>query len=137
MKGYIIIVYNNKRPYIEYNFMFLYCMNIIVNLFISLIHFTLAYGIFITALVTNDFKLLITVLVILILVKVSYSIFGRCILTLYEYNSLFAPTAQLLSYTLTNNIDDKTGEEILINIGILILLNKMLFLIVYKYYAKK
>lgn len=112
-------------------------MNILINLFVSLIHFILAYGILITALVSNDFKLLITILVIMILVKISFYTFGRCILTLYEYNSQFASTAQLLSYTLTNNINDKTGEEILINIGILIILNKLLFLTFYKYYVKK
>jgi hypothetical protein len=112
-------------------------MNIFVNLLVSLIHFILAYGILITAIVSNDLKQLIIILVIMILVKISFSIFGRCILTLYEYNSRFAPTAQLLSYTLTNKLkDDKTCEEILINVGILIILNKILFLMFYKYYIK-
>uniref|UniRef100_A0A6C0JWG2 TLC domain-containing protein n=1 Tax=viral metagenome TaxID=1070528 RepID=A0A6C0JWG2_9ZZZZ len=112
-------------------------MNLLVNLFVSLIHFILAYGIFISILISNDFKLLISILVIMLLVKISFSVFGRCILTLYEYNSYFATTSKLLTNTLTHDINDKTGEEILINIGLLIILNKLLFLTFYKYYMYK
>lgn len=111
-------------------------MTILFNLSISLLHFILAYSILIISLVSNNFKVLLTLLVIMSLIKFSFYIFGRCILTLYEYNCIFAPVSRLLSYTLTNNINDEIGEEILINISILIILNKLLFLIFYKYYIK-
>lgn len=112
-------------------------MDILFNLHISFIHFILAYGILITTLISNDFKVLIGLLVIMSSVKFAFYIFGRCILTLYEYNHHFAPIVKLLSHTLSNNINsDKTGEEILINIGILIILNKLFFLTLYNYYVK-
>lgn len=112
-------------------------MNTMCNLYISLIHFILAYGILITSIISNNIKVLIFLLIIMSLIKFSFYIFGRCVLTLYEYNQQFAPVAKLLSNTLTNNINDKKSEEILINIGLLILLNKLFFLIIYKYFINK
>lgn len=111
-------------------------MDIIFNLHISFIHFILAYGILITTLVSNNLNVLIALLIIMSLVKFAFYIFGRCVLTLYEYNNHFAPIVKLMSNTLTDNINDKNGEEILINIGILIILNKLFVLMLYKYYVK-
>jgi hypothetical protein len=111
-------------------------MNTFCNLYVSLIHFILAYVLFLTATISNNFKVLLSLLVIISIIKFAFYFFGRCILTLYEYNDHFAPIAKLLSYTLTTNINDKKAEEILINIGILIILNKLLFLIFYKHYIK-
>jgi len=46
--------------------------------------------------------------------------------------------AELLSKTLTSkNLGDKVTEEILINIGILMILNKLIVLLIYQYYSKK
>jgi hypothetical protein len=46
--------------------------------------------------------------------------------------------AELLSKTLTGiNLGDKITEEVLINIGILMVLNKLIVLINYNYYSKK
>lgn len=111
-------------------------MSVLCNLYISFMHFILAYGILITALVSNDIKVLLFLLVIMSLIKFAFYIFGRCILTLYEYNSYFAPAAKLLANTLTKDIDDKKSEEILINTGLLIILNKLFFLTFYKHYVK-
>jgi hypothetical protein len=72
------------------------------------------------------------------LIKYLYFFFGRCVLTLYEYNDYFASMAELLSKTLTGkNLGDKITEEILINIGILMILNKLIVLIFYQHYSKK
>ena len=109
-------------------------MNIFINLFVSLIHFILAYGIFITALISNDLKILLGLLILMSLVKISFYLFGRCILTLFEYNDYFASTAKLLTYTLTSDNPDKKGEEILVNIGMLIITNKIFALLIYNYY---
>jgi hypothetical protein len=45
--------------------------------------------------------------------------------------------ADLFSKTLTtNNLGDKITEEVLINTGILMILNKLIILIIYQYYCK-
>ena len=72
------------------------------------------------------------------IIKFFYYFFGRCVLTLYEYNDYFSTMAELLSKTLTGiNLGDKITEEVLINIGILMVLNKLIVLINYNYYSKK
>ena len=111
-------------------------MSIFLNLFVSLSHFVLTYGVFIVSLLSNDIKLLFILLILMSFVKFLYFYVGRCILTLYEYNEHFSSISELLSNTLTSFLDDKRTEEILINIGLLIILNKLLFLIIYKYYIK-
>jgi len=109
-------------------------MKLIVNLFVSMIHFILSYAVFTCALVSNNIKTLFILLVLMSIIKISYCLFGRCILTLYEYNEHFAPLAEILSNTLSYNLDDQKSEEILINIGLLILLNKLLVLFFLNYY---
>jgi len=111
-------------------------MSLIFNLFVSVIHFILTYGIFITALVSNNIKVLFILLVIMNIIKIMYFCIGRCVLTLYEYNNYFSPVAELFSKTLTTGLPDKQSEEIVINVGLLIILNKLLFLSIYNYYSK-
>ena len=77
-------------------------------------------------------------LVIMSIIKYLYYFLGRCVLTLYEYNNHFSSMAELFSKTLTtNNLGDKITEEVLINTGILMILNKLIILIIYQYYSKK
>jgi hypothetical protein len=111
-------------------------MGLIFNLFVSFIHFILTYGIFITALVSNNIKVLFILLVIMNIIKILYCCIGRCVLTLYEYNDYFSPVAELFSNTLTTNLPNKQSEEVVINVGLLIILNKLLFLSIYNYYIK-
>lgn len=111
-------------------------MDIIFNLFFSCIHFIFTYGILITALLSNNIKVLFVCLLIMNVVKILYSCLGRCILTLYEYNDYFPAVVELFSKTLTTNLPDKQSEEIVINIGLLIILNKLVFLLIYNYYRK-
>ena len=87
---------------------------------------------------SNNIKVLFVALVLMSIIKYFYYFFGRCVLTLYEYNDYFSTLAELLSKTLTgNNLGDKITEEVLINIGILMILNKLIILINYNYYSKK
>lgn len=109
-------------------------MNLLLNLFFSFIHFILTYVVFSLLLISNDTKILFFLLLLMSIIKISYFLFGRCVLTLYEYNEYFSPIAQLLSNTLTFNLDDKRTEEVLINIGLLIALNKLIILFFLKYY---
>lgn len=111
-------------------------MNIIFNLLISLIHFVFAYGLFITILISTNVNILFFCLIILVLTKISFNIFKRCILTLFEKNEYFATTAKLLSSTICDsNLKEPEMEMILINIGILIVLNKISVIIILKYYT--
>jgi len=88
------------------------------------------------ALLSNDVTLLFMLLIIMIFIKYFYSIFGRCLLTLFEYNDHFPSIVELFSKVLVNEIEDKKSEEIFINIGLLIILNKLLILSIYSYYKK-
>ena len=113
-------------------------MSLFFNLFMSFLHFLITYIFFITVLLSNNIKVLFVALVLMSIIKYFYYFFGRCVLTLYEYNDYFSTLAELLSKTLTgNNLGDKITEEVLINIGILMILNKLIILINYNYYSKK
>ena len=109
-------------------------MNLIFNLFVSLVHFILTYFVFGFALISNNIKILFCLLILMSIIKISYFIFGRCVLTLYENNKYFSSVAELISNVLTINLDEKRSEEIIINIGLLIVLNKLLILLFFKYY---
>lgn len=111
-------------------------MNYLFNLLIFAVHFCLAYSIFTIALVSNDIRTLLILLIIMIIIKYMYYWFGRCILTLLEDNGYYPTMVECVSSTLTqtNKLDDKTSEEIFINIGLLIILNKLLFLTFYMNY---
>lgn len=111
-------------------------MYLIFHLIISLLHFLLCYIIFMLALISNKIPILLILLIIMIIIRFLYFVFGRCIVTLWEYNDHFSCIAELYSKILTPDLDDKKSEEIIINIGILILLNKLLFLTLYNYYNK-
>jgi hypothetical protein len=112
-------------------------MSVIFNLFVSLLHFLLTYAIFIIVLISNDTKILFIMLIIMFIIKYFYYFFGRCILTLYEYNNYFPTIAEVFSSTLTNKLPDKKSEEVIINIGVLMILNKLLVLLIYNYYKHK
>jgi len=109
-------------------------MSLLFNLFISFIHLILTYGVFITALISNRIKVLFGLLILMTIIKFSYWFLGRCVLTLYEYNNHFSSISEIISNILTCNLDDKRTEEIVINLGLLIILNKLLVLLFFKYY---
>jgi len=112
-------------------------MELTLNLLMSFLHFAMTYIFFITILISNDIKILLILLVIMSIIKFFYYFFGRCVVTLYEHNNHFSTMAELFSNTLTTNLAEKKTEEILINVGVLIILNKLLVLIFYNYYLQK
>ena len=111
-------------------------MHVIFNLFVSLIHFIFCFFIFISVLISNNANVLTFFLIIMILTKLCYWMCGRrCFLSIYEKNEYFATTAQLLSKTITNvKLRESDVELILINIGILIILNKLFWLTLLSHY---
>lgn len=112
-------------------------MELPFNLFMSFLHFIMTYLFFITILISNDIKILFILLIIMSIIKYFYYFFGRCVVTLYEENNSFSTMAELFSNTLTKNLAEKKTEEILINIGVLMILNKLFVLIFYNYYLRK
>jgi len=111
-------------------------MHLSIHLFFSFIHFVFTYIIYMITLLSNNIHVLSLLLVIMIIVKIMHIYFGRCILTLVEYNNTFAPVARLVSKSLTGGLNDSESEEFLINLGLMLLLNKLLFLMCYLYYKK-
>jgi len=109
-------------------------MTLLLNLFISFIHLILTYCVFIVALISNRVEILFVLLILMTIVKFSYWFFGRCVLTLYEYNKYFPSMCEIISSVLTQDLDDKRCEEIVINLGLLIILNKLLVLVFLKYF---
>ena len=103
-------------------------MNNLFNLFVSLIHFILFYGFFVLAIFTNNMEYLFYLLILITLIKIAYYVFGRCIITIVENNNYFPNAITLSSRTLTYNLSDKQSEEMVINLALLIVTNKILFL---------
>uniref|UniRef100_A0A6C0B9M7 Uncharacterized protein n=1 Tax=viral metagenome TaxID=1070528 RepID=A0A6C0B9M7_9ZZZZ len=107
-------------------------MHVSFNLFFSLLHFILFYVIFITALLSSQIKILLVLLIVMIFIKYLFFIFQRCILSLLEYNDHYPSLVEIFAKILSSDVHDKQAEEICINTLLLIILNKMLFLILFK-----
>jgi len=101
------------------------------NYFISIFHFFLVYIIFIGTLITNDLSSLLLLLILMCVIKCGFYFFDRCILTILEKNEMVS----MLSFFLVNHeLSEKETEEIIINIGTLMLLNKIIVLMFIEYY---
>jgi hypothetical protein len=106
-----------------------------LNLLASLIHFIFCYLILITSLVSNNIKILTFLFFIIVYTKILYNTYNRCILTILEDNDYYPNVATLFIKTLTKaNIPIHEIENILINIAILILANKIFVLLLMSYY---
>lgn len=71
----------------------------------------------------------------MLIVKYSFCYFNRCIVSLLEENDHFAILAELFGKSLTYNFEPAQIEEIVINLTIILTLNKIFFLIFYDYYC--
>jgi hypothetical protein len=63
-----------------------------------------------------------------------YYYFGRCIVTCLEDNVLFNNSAELFGNIILENPKNKDVEEIVINMGNLIIINKIIVLSLIEYY---
>jgi len=109
-------------------------MNYIKNLVWILIHCIFTYIVLTIALITNDMKLLTMMLIIMSIIKFVFYFIGRCMVTSLEENDLFTNSAELFGNTLLNNPKNKDVEEILINIGNIIIANKIFVLSILQFY---
>lgn len=103
-------------------------MNICFNLFCTLLHSVLMYGLLITLLFSTNLHHLILAFVILVGIRLSYYTFGRCILTLAEDNDHYPTLVRTCFSLFTKELDDKVAEEVIINIGLVCVINKILIL---------
>jgi len=96
-------------------------------------HFILTFGIYVTTLVSNNIDILTLLLMTTIMIKIMYYIYGRCILTVIEENDEFPNMESMFMNLLSphNTITSEQGEAIIINMGLINLLVKILFLRAY------
>ena len=109
------------------------------QLFFSFLHFILCYLVFIALLVSNNLNHLVIIFFILVYIKILYLMYGRCILTILENsetsNNIVDLTIRILTGNYSNsNLSVKDSENIFINLGLLMVCNKILFLQVFSKY---
>jgi hypothetical protein len=88
-----------------------------------------------SVLISNNITVLTFFLIIMILTRLCHWMYGGCILTTYEKTDYFATTAHLLSKTITNvKLQENDTELLLINMMLLMILNKIFGLTMLSYY---
>ena len=112
-------------------------MQLVLKTTISILHLILMYGIGMLGVLSNNESVVFGFLVLMILIKFSYYLFKRCIVTHLEDGKMYASAAQLFGYTITKN-DMRQGvyEEIIINFALILLINKLLLMLLVKHYYK-
>ena len=117
-------------------------MNNIFNLgmFFSFIHFLLCYGVLITLIVSNNINVLIVIFFVIIYVKLLFITYDRCILSIVENHreNIVDNIVNITFRVLTNDyynfgLNSKKIETIFINLGLLIVINKLIILYFLKY----
>jgi len=108
-------------------------LNYIKNILWILIHFLFTYVVLTVALISNDMKVLTILLIIMSVIKFLFYYIGRCMVTSLEENDLFNNSSELFGNTILYDPKDKDVEEILINIGNIIIANKIFILSILKF----
>ena len=116
--------------------MYIYMRPIFKNS-ISIIHLLLMYGIGMLGVLSNNENVVFGFLIVMLIIKFSYYLFKRCIMTYLEDGKEYATAAQLFGFTISHkNMTDKFYEELIINFAVILLVNKLLLMIIIKYYSK-
>ncbi len=115
------------------------CNNIYNNIYftiaISILHLLLIYGIGIIILLATNKKILFNTLVIIIIIKYLYHYFNGCIMTFLENRVDYPSSTQLIGYIITKkDLLLETYDEIIINTGLILIINKLFLLIIIDYY---
>lgn len=110
----------------------------IINIIFSLLHFLLYYLVLITALLSNNMKILVILLFLMIYIKLLFHAHNRCIVTILEKNDIYSEVPNLFIKTLTNyEMPIREKEIISINLAVLILINKIIALQTIRYFYPK
>ena len=116
--------------------MYIYMRPIFKNS-ISILHLLLMYGIGMLGVLSNNENVVFGFLIVMLIIKFSYYLFKRCIMTYLEDGKEYASAAQLFGFTISHkNMSDKFYEELIINFAVILLVNKLLLMIIIKYYSK-
>jgi hypothetical protein len=109
-------------------------LNYIKNILWILIHFLFTYAVLTISLISNDMKVLTIMLIIMSVIKFLFYFIGRCMVTSLEENELFNNSSELFGNTILENPKEKNVEEILINMGNTIIINKIFILSILRFY---
>jgi hypothetical protein len=109
-------------------------INYIKNILWILIHFLFTYVVLTIALISNDMKILTILLITMYFIRFLFYYIGRCMVTSLEENDLFNNSAELFGNIILQNPKDKDVEEILINMGTIIISNKIFILSILRFY---
>ena len=109
-------------------------MNYIKNISWILIHMLFTYVVLTIALISNDMKILTIMLITMYIIRFLFYFIGRCMVTSLEENDLFINSCELFGNIILQNPKNKDVEEILINIGSIIIANKIFVLSIIKFY---
>ena len=111
-------------------------MKSIIKNSISILHLLLMYGIGMIGVLSNNEEVVFLFLLVMVIIKFSYYVFQRCIVTYLEDGKEYASAAQLFGFTITSqNLSDDVYEELIINFALILLLNKLLLMMIIKYYS--
>lgn len=101
--------------------------------FIFLFHCVIIYVLFIGVLISNNIPTLLLLLILACIIKCSFYFFDRCILSVLEENKDF-PFMSISTFAVLNDkLTEKDTEGIIINFGLLMVLNKIFFLLLFPY----
>jgi len=109
-------------------------INYVKNISWILIHMLFTYVVLTIALISNDMKILTIMLITMYIIRFLFYFIGRCMVTSLEENDLFINSAELFGNIILQNPKNKDVEEILINIGTIIIANKIFVLSIIKFY---
>jgi hypothetical protein len=109
-------------------------INYVKNISWILIHMLFTYVVLTIALISNNIKILTIMLIIMCVIRFLFYYIGRCMVTSLEENDLFNNSAELFGNIILRNPKNKDVEEILINIGNIIIANKIFVLSIIRFY---
>ena len=91
------------------------------KIFISFMHILLMITITLITIYSLNENIIFIALVIMMLIKISFYINNRCIVTYLEDGEKYASAPQLFGYTISKKeLGERSFEEIIINTGLII-----------------
>ena len=110
--------------------------NNLIPICIFFFHCVIISVLFIGTLLANDLSTLVLLLLLACIIKCSFFFFDRCVLSILEENKAF-PFLSISTFAVLNdNLTERDTEEIIINFGLLMVLNKIFFLLLFPYFLR-
>lgn len=110
-------------------------MDDFIGILITVLHFFIVYFLTLTIVLSNNLKILLVALVVLCVIIFQHYIFGRCVVTPFEYGGNLPTAPELVAYSLSEKyLDEIIVEKLITNVAMLIVLNKIAVLFILEYY---